>query len=157
MNETLDNHLSLKTLVDWLDWLAKAPEGTRLEARVVHRLLSETLKSGQEPQSAEPSGNVGPPVPSSWRERLWTVPAETRIGVLELSEALDRSRSWIYHHTGSSAGSARLPVRKMDSELVFTAGEIRTWLRDREEVLHGLPMESRPWDTNLEVAAKLVS
>ena len=76
----------------------------------------------------------------SWRERLWTVPAETRLGLEELREALDRSASWIYHRTAAKA-EHRLPHRKLDSVLVFTAGEVRAWLRDREEVVCAGPME----------------
>ncbi len=71
----------------------------------------------------------------SWRERLWTVPAETRLGVAEVAEAMGRPRSWVYRHTGPSSSRARIPHRKLDGALVFTAGEVRAWVQKREEVL----------------------
>ena len=93
---------------------------------------------------AEPELEVSPPAPvarESWRERLWSCPAETRLGLEELCKALDRSASWIYHRTTPKA-EHRLPHRKLDGVLCFTAGEVRAWIRDREEVMHAGRMES---------------
>lgn len=78
---------------------------------------------------------------SSWRERLWTCPAETRLGLDELCEAMSRSSSWIYHRTSAKAVN-RIPHRKLDGVLCFTAGEIRAWIRDSEQVVYAGPMES---------------
>jgi predicted DNA-binding transcriptional regulator AlpA len=75
------------------------------------------------------------PVPTTWRERLWTVPAETRLGVVEVAEALNRPRSWVYRHTSTRTGLSRLPHRKLDSELEFLAGEIRKWIKRNEEII----------------------
>jgi hypothetical protein len=86
---------------------------------------------------AEPT--VTPPTPivtegdaASWRERLWTCPAETRLGVRELAEALDRSADWVYRAVDPkrSADRARdpLPCSRLDGVLVFTAGAIRRWV-----------------------------
>ena len=80
------------------------------------------------------------PTPSSWRERLWTVPAETRLGIAEAAEALGRSRSWIYKAT--SGGTTGLPFRKLGAELLFVAGELRTWVREHEDGVVGAPMAS---------------
>jgi hypothetical protein len=85
--------------------------------------------------SAEPVEAVPPADPASWREKLWTVPSEVRIGRNELSEALGRPVSWIYRHTSVKAGLPMLPHRKLDGELVFVVGEVRAWLLDHEEVL----------------------
>ncbi len=75
--------------------------------------------------------------PLSWREKLWTVPPETRIGVQELAEAVGRSRDWCYRHTSPKADSDdRLPHRKLDGELVFIVAEIRDWIRSQEDVIH---------------------
>lgn len=76
----------------------------------------------------------------SWRERLWSVPAETRLGVTEVAEALGRPKSFVYARTGSAEDA--LPHRKLDGSLVFTAGELRAWIRDREEVVHAGPFLS---------------
>lgn len=78
---------------------------------------------------------VAEPEPATWRERLWTVPAETRIGVRELAEAVDRSRDWVYRRTAKAADD-RLPHRKMDGELTFVVGEIREWINGHEDVIH---------------------
>lgn len=71
----------------------------------------------------------------TWRERLWTVPADTRLGVVEVAEALGRPKSYVYARTGESAEDP-LPCRKLDGTLVFLAGELREWIQEREEVVH---------------------
>lgn len=114
----------------WLVHLAEA------EATVPARVVLERLP-GDEPT---PTGPTPEPEPATWREKVWTVPAETRLGKHELLEALGKSESWLYHRTGPRADN-RIPHRKLDGVLVFTAGEIRTWIREAEEVMHGLPME----------------
>lgn len=99
-------------------WLANAPPGTLVSA---HELL-DALEAEPEPEAmaTEPT----------WRERLWTAPAETRLGVAELCEALGRPRSWVYRHTSGRT----IPHRKLDGELMFVAGEVRDWVASQEEV-----------------------
>ena len=79
-----------------------------------------------------------------WRILLWTVDSETRIGRDELLEAVGRPASWLYRHTGAKKGACsmgdRIPHRKLDGELVFIVGEVRQWLRDREEIVMAGPM-----------------
>ena len=77
----------------------------------------------------------------TWREKLWIIPAETRIGTSELAEAFGRPASWVYSHTEGKAENP-IPHRKLDGTLMFTVGEVRTWLRESEEVLVAGPMES---------------
>lgn len=77
----------------------------------------------------------------SWRERLWVVPAETRIGVAEVCEAFGRPKSWLYKHT-SAKPNPTIPHRKFDGELRFVVGELRAWAREREDVVQAGPMES---------------
>ena len=64
------------------------------------------------------------------RERLWDCPADTRLGVLELCEALGRSKAFVYRLTRTKD----IPHRKLDGELVFRAGDIRAWVQQREDV-----------------------
>ena len=71
--------------------------------------------------------------PPSWRERLWTCHAETRLGIEELCEALGRSKAFVYRHTRAKT----IPHRRLDGELLFVAGEIREWLGHREETVVG--------------------
>lgn len=97
--------------------------------------LLEALDGLEEPTPAR-GGAVPTPSPS-WRERLWSVPAETRLGVAEVAEALGRPKSFVYARTGSAEDA--LPHRKLDGSLVFTAGEIRAWIRDHEEVIAAGP------------------
>jgi hypothetical protein len=83
---------------------------------------------------------VAPEAATSWRERLWTCPPDTRMGVGELTEAVGRPASWVYRRTSERAAAANgrhgrlamLPHRRLGAELVFRAGEIRDWLREHE-------------------------
>jgi hypothetical protein len=88
------------------------------------------------------------PVPDTWRERVWLVPAQTRLGVQEVAEAIGRPVSFVYRRTSAKAaargGYDLLPHRRLDGELIFTAGEIRAWLEDHEEVVRGGRMVSGP-------------
>ena len=125
----------------WLETLAEA--SAVLPAAEVLDRLPEAEE--QESQQAESS-----PIELTWRERLWLVPAETRMGIGELCEALNRSQSWAYRRTGPSADDP-LPHRLLDGQLVFVAGEIRTWIRQNEVSIHELPMDSTPGDRALRV------
>jgi len=71
----------------------------------------------------------------SWPERLWTAPAETRLGVRELAAAVGRPRSWVYRHTAPKGDLAPIPHRRLDGLLVFLAGEVRDWLLATEEIV----------------------
>ena len=116
-----------QSLADVLAWLAAAPEGTTLPVAAVLRLL-EPWASG----IPSPASTPIPPAVETWRERLWTVPADTRLGVTEVAEAIGRPKSWVYRRTSAKSGKAPLPFRRLDGELVFVAGELRTWLRRHE-------------------------
>jgi len=70
---------------------------------------------------------------SHWAEALWTCPPETRLGVPEVAAAVGRPRSWVYRHTSPSGDLAPIPHRRLDGLLVFTAGDVRDWLRANEE------------------------
>ncbi len=129
----------------WLETLAEA-EATVPARQVFDRLLKED--GGEEMPQADPG-----PLEMTWRERLWLVPAETRLGVHEVCEALDRSQSWAYRRTGAKAKDP-LPHRLMDGQLVFTAGELRTWIRQHEESVHELPMDSTPAERALRVVGE---
>ena len=76
-----------------------------------------------------------PPIAPTWRERLWTAPPETRLGVRELCEATGRPRSWVYRAIRRNGDRPPCPHAKLDGTLTFTAGPLRQWLREREEVV----------------------
>ena len=127
------------TLADRLRLLLEAmpPGGSVTIPRdAVAEWLEQDMESLQDAPPAAPPLVEGD---ATWRTMLWTVPAETRLGVSDLAEALGRSKSWLYKRTGPKADSP-IPHRRLDGELTFVAGEIRTWLRTREEVVHALPM-----------------
>ena len=129
----MDIRLRLQQLADAL------PEDGSVvltRARLVEWLADEPAAAPLQQVSSAPE------VEPTWRERLWTVPAETRIGVAELCEALGRTRSWCYRHTSEKAGYVPLPHRKMDGELVFLVGEIRAFIRDHEQVVRAGRMDS---------------
>lgn len=122
----------MKSLPELLDWLAAAPPGTALDACRLRELLLELS-----PVSAPQASAVTPPTEPTWREKLWTVPVETRLGVDEVAEAIGRTRSFVYRATSAKT----IPHRKLDGELTFVAGEIRTWIKDQEEVIEPGRME----------------
>lgn len=115
------------TLADLLAALRQMPPGTMVPAAEMVARLEEVCPTGRMTTDVvtEPT----------WRERLWTAPAETRIGRQELLEALGRSKNWLYRHTGNKATCTRIPCRKLDGELVFVVGEVRRWLVDHEEIV----------------------
>lgn len=130
-----------RTLAQFIEWCSRAPAGTHLLASAVAELLSNCRPEipHEKEQAARPPRIQSEPW--TWRERLWTVPAETRLGVVEAAEALGRPKSYIYARTMSKAKDP-LPHRKLDGSLVFTVGELRTWIRNQEQAIVGLPMES---------------
>ena len=149
-----------KTLPELLDWCRAAPPGTQLDARAVGDLLGIVVKTPDPPPELGSPAAKGGDRGWTWREKLWVVPAETRLGVVELSEALGRPKSWVYARTYRHQGKGTdrrerkpeelIPHRKLGAALAFTAGEIRTWIRLQEEEVSGVPMDfvregGRPW------------
>lgn len=139
------NETEFDTLADLLRWCSEAPQGTRIDVSMLAGFLARVA---DEAPVAEP---IEPP-PWTWRERLWTAPAETRLGREELLEALGRSESWLYRHTGAAANDP-IPHRKLEGSLVFRVGEVRAWVRDQEDVIVGGPMESTLEERRVHVAA----
>lgn len=133
------------TLREVLSFLGECPEGTTLRASAVREILEDLPR--EEPEPAE---DEGAELELTWRERLWLVPAETRIGTTELAEGLDRPKSFIYARTRSDADDP-IPHRKLDGTLTFVVGEVRAWLREREEVLAAGPKESTPGERRLSL------
>lgn len=116
-------------------WLVAAPTGTTVRTEA----FAEMLDAYDMEPAPEPARVTSPPLP--WTVLLWSADPETRIGRAELLEGLGRSKSWLYRHTGPKAKHP-IPHRKLDGELVFVVGEIRRWLRDREEIVAAGPMEA---------------
>lgn len=132
------------TVAEFLGWCRQAPRGTRLDAAEVADILARVAQESREAPERpgnQPDGSEA----WTWRERLWTVPSETRLGVAELAEALGRPKSYVYARTGPSAETP-LPHRKLDGTVIFTAGEVRAWIREQEVEVLGGPMDppSRP-------------
>ena len=107
-------------------WLSQAPPGTLVPADSLAQAIAASVPNIQ--------GRSVVQQPMSWRERLWLVAPDTRLGVAELLEALGRTKSWLYRHTGPNSPGTRIPHRKLEGELVFVAGEICSWVRDNELV-----------------------
>ena len=140
-------------LLEFRAWLASAPVGTQLPAASLLEAVDKALEGDPAEVPATPSAEGAPHVALDWRALLWLVPAETRIGVHELAEALGRSPSWIYRRTSTKAaekiGCDLLPFRKLEGELQFVVGEVRSWIRDHEEVVTSAPMESTTGERRL--------
>lgn len=122
--------------------IAPLPDGAAftLPADVVRAWLED------EPATATPAP-VALTEPQTWRERLWTCPLDTRLGVRELAEALDRSADWVYRATNAKRAATHgrdpLPCSRLDGVLVFTAGAVRAWLRASEEIVNPEPAGAR--------------
>jgi predicted DNA-binding transcriptional regulator AlpA len=121
-----------RTFEDLAAWLEAAPPWMKVPAAEIGaqiRLLKEA-SGGTLPETTP----APPPAPAqSWRERIWTVHPETRLGRDEVCVALGKSRSWLYKKT--AALEIPFKLDGPDGELAFRAGEIRDWLRDREVVV----------------------
>jgi hypothetical protein len=76
----------------------------------------------------------------TWRERLWTCPEEMRLGVAELSEAVNRSTDWVYRAASAKVackrGRSALPCSRLDGQLTFRAADVRAWVRRSELVVN---------------------
>ena len=142
-SQALDKTLDNKTLAGWLDWAARAPLGTHVDVGTLVPLLRAAVELER-----TPTVETMDPVVLPWTALLWLIPAEARLSVDEAAEALGHARSWIYKRTSAKAlkesGAAPLPHRILEGSLVFTAGELRTWIRNTEESVFELPMESTP-------------
>lgn len=116
---------------------------------------------------AGPSKAAAVPEPQTWREKLWTCPADTRLGVRELAEAMGRARTgepdesasstkrkrvrgsdWIYRAVDRKRAAAHgrdaLPCARLDGVLVFTVGAVRRWLQASEATVNPEPASNRP-------------
>jgi hypothetical protein len=125
----------VKTLADLHAWAASAPAGT-LVTVPADRLAA--LLEGVEHAAPSPAADQ-PRTP--WRALLWIVDAETRIGRDELLEATGRPLSWLHRHTGPKS-TDRIPHRRDEGQLVFIVGEVRHWLKAREQVVEAGPMDT---------------
>jgi predicted DNA-binding transcriptional regulator AlpA len=114
-------------LSELVAWLQAAPLGTTIPAAA----LAEQLAALALPAPAP----AAEPLPMTWRERLWLVPAETRLGVRQVAEAIGRPVSWVYRRTAEKSTKAPLPHRRLDGELVFVAAEVRAWIAGHEAVI----------------------
>lgn len=110
--------------------LADARAAARRVRSAVTELEERIDELEEEAQQRAGPAPVQQPEPS-WREKLWTCPPETRLGIEQASEATGKSASVLYKLTSAE----EIPFRKDGGSLVFIAGELRTWLREREETV----------------------
>lgn len=104
----------------------------RASARRARTALSE-LEERLDELEREAGESSSQPVEASepsWRERLWSCPPETRLDANQAAEATGLSKSRVYKLTSAE----EIPFRKLAGGLVFVAGEMRSWLRERESV-----------------------
>lgn len=131
----------MRTMRELLDWCERAPEGAAVTLPAVK--LAELLRDRAPAAPVAPQPAVDAPA-ATWRTMLWTVPADTRIGRVELLEAVGRTPAWLYRHTSAqrtAAGVPRIPHRKIDGLLTFVVGEIREWLREHERIVEAGPTD----------------
>jgi len=118
-----------RTLSDLIAWLEEAPPWLTVPATEIAAHIRGLHDSLGEPPT-EPQRDSTPEFVQSWRERIWLVHPETRLGRDEVCEALGKSLSWLYKKTSAREIPCRLDGP--DGELVFIAGEIRAWIQARE-------------------------
>lgn len=133
MSSLADDVGSLDTLGEIVRWCRRAPEGTLLDARKMSQLLEQVSETDQSLKRCRPIETSAAEL--TWRERIWIVPDETRMGVGEVAEALGRAESTVYRLTAAR----EMPHRKLGGVLVFVAGEVRRWMREAETVEVGAP------------------
>lgn len=130
------------TSVELRRWLAAAPEGAQVTFPCAQ--LARILAADHpEPVAAEATPGT---VPVSWRERLWTAPADQRLNASEAAEALGMSLRALYGHTHPNRGrhgdtktprpaeERTLPFHRVGTRLLFVAGELRAYLQQNTRV-----------------------
>ena len=133
-------------------WYESAPSGPRLDVSQASEILTRLAAEASPSHSPEPPKRERTSDPGAWPEHLWSVSAETPLGVSELSDALGRPRSSHYpsthrHHGIASERRPRpvadlIPCHKLGVILRFRAGKVRTRVRTEEEVVAGWPADS---------------
>ena len=114
--------------------IQRLPDGTTFTRAAVLKLCGAEVAGDAGSRAGEEAASV--PAPPSWKEKLWTVPAQTRLGVAEISEALGKQPSAIHklrarekRDRAKGRPVDALPCRKaFDGTLTCTAGELRDWL-----------------------------
>lgn len=84
--------------------------------------------------ASEPWGVV-----DSLHARFWTLPAQTRLTTQQVAEVCGKTRSWVFKQIDARRTKNPLPYRREGSgarhRLIFLAGELRSWLQERELVV----------------------
>ena len=101
-----------------------------IAAEVTASLLSALEAKGREHATTRPAESS--PREPSWRERLWTVPPETRLTQKEMLEAFDRGRTWL--NTDAKDLDPKIPYRVELGRPVYLAGELRDWIKSQSVV-----------------------
>jgi predicted DNA-binding transcriptional regulator AlpA len=80
-----------------------------------------------------------PTAPESILSQFWTLPADTRLSAQQVAEACGKSEAWVYKHIDARRTDVPIPYRREGSgrrhRLVFLAGEVRSWVKQREIVV----------------------
>ena len=133
------------TVTSLLDWLESLPVGTLIPpACVAERLRGAAVLFDGNGTATVPVAER--PLPArTWRERVWTCPAETRLTAAEVAEELGWSTDKVYRYTSRKYADKqiaeghpdqRLPFRRdVAGSLVFVAGEVGMWIENTEEVI----------------------
>lgn len=144
------NHTRFTSLSARLSAITDAlPEGSSvtLSSDILRGWLSESALEGAGAPLPDPFVEMSPSTreQKGWQSQLWNVPADTRLQVADLAEALGRPKSYIYARTSQKKcakdGLAMIPHRKLDGCLTFVAGEIRAYILDNEELIHVGPLD----------------
>jgi len=118
-----------QTMEELMEWLEASPPWVQVPAQELGAQIRALREARPEP---EPEPVAEAPA-GSWREKIWTVHPDTRLRRDEVCEALGKSTSWLYKKTSAREIPCRLDGAS--GELVFRAGDLRTWIRAQEVLI----------------------
>lgn len=97
------------------------------------RAVAEVMESERGPQSSASAGQKETDTDTSWRERLWTCPPETRLNLAEIAEALDCSERQVRRYIAGETDYPVLPAADGPLGKTVRAVTLRRWLHEAEE------------------------
>lgn len=120
-----------QTMEELMEWLEASPPWVQVPAQELGAQIRALQAARSEPAAEAPEPASAPT--ESWREKIWTVHPDTRLRRDEVCEALGKSTSWLYKKTSAREIPCRLDGES--GELVFRAGDLRTWIRAQEVLI----------------------
>ncbi len=97
-------------------------------------LIGDGFKQLASAIRALPAPPPAAPVALPPAARLWELPGETRLGVVDVAAMVGKPKSWVYRRTSAKSGYLRLPHRRLDGSIFVTVADLRRYITEREIV-----------------------